>query len=103
MLWRYSGSFAASDTAWVAAIAPMPKITPKPTALTTTVAARRGSFQRSRRRTAGAARNASRIAMASGISTSAARYSTAVAMTSAMSDERRARGPLVVYAGIALL
>src|SRR5688572_24060883 len=104
MFSRYSGSFDATDTAWVAAIQPTAPIAAKPIATTTRVEARRPSRRRSRPRTAGASRKASRIASASGISTSRAKCSTAATTTSAMSggvlmvqheDEERARGDFV--------
>ena len=101
MFWRYSGSLAASDTACVAATAVTARIAPKPSTATTSVEATRPNFQPSRRRTAGASRNDSRMATASGISTSAARYSTAVAMISPMTDERRGRARPVPVAAIA--
>ena len=73
MFCRYSGSLAASDTACVAAKAPTAKMIAKPTKTTISVASGRPSFQRSRRRTAGASTNDSRIAIASGTSTSFAK------------------------------
>ena len=73
MFLRYSGSFAASETACVPATYPTAPITEKPNATTMTVESTRPSFQRSRRRAAGASRKASRIASANGISTSRAR------------------------------
>jgi len=101
MFWRYSGSLAASERACVAATAPTPRMTPNANKETTSVAAMRPRCQRSRCRTAGASKNASRIASASGIRTSAARYNTAVAMTSPISDERRSRARPVPVAAIA--
>src|SRR5882672_9236012 len=73
------------------------KMTPKPKSATTSVETVRPSFHCSRRRTAGASRNDSRIATATGISTSWARYSTPAAIKSAMIEERRRRVPLEMY------
>jgi len=73
MLCRYSGSFAASDTACMAATPATAKTTPKPSSATMSVDGMRPSFHCSRRRTAGASRNEKRMASASGIRTSFAR------------------------------
>ena len=73
MFSRYSGSFAASDTAWVPARANTPSRQPKASRTTIRVDGMRPSLHCSKRRTAGASRNAKRIAIASGISTSLAR------------------------------
>ncbi len=73
MFCRYSGSCAPSATACEAATPTMVATTAKANSTTISVAARRGSFHCSRRRTAGASRKANRIATASGTSTSLAR------------------------------
>ena len=101
MFARYSGRLAASDTAWLAASAPTAKMIEKPTATTMSVEAARPSFQRSSHRTAGASRKESRSAIARGINTSLARYRTAAATSSAMTEERRGRLALEMYADTA--
>jgi hypothetical protein len=83
---RYSGSFAASETAWLAATQPTAPMSEKPRTTTMRVETTRPSFSRSPSRTAGASRNASRMASASGISTSRARYRIAAAASRATID-----------------
>ena len=56
MFSRYSGSLAASDTAWLAANQPTAPMSEKPSTTTMKVAGTRPSRQRSSRRTAGASR-----------------------------------------------
>ena len=73
MLCRYSGSWPPSATACDAAMPAIPKIKPKPRSDTISAEGTRPSFHCSRRRTAGARRNARSSATASGISTSCAR------------------------------
>src|SRR5512134_948006 len=65
----------------------MPPINPPATATATSVDAMRPSRKYSRRRTTGASRNEARMASASGMSTSRARYRTAAATSSPASDE----------------
>src|SRR5687767_12290110 len=86
----------------------------KPSTTTMKVDSTRPSFQRSKRRTAGASRKASRMASANGISTSRARYRTAAAISSAIAEaaplfisgeleeQQRARGHLVHMADFEL-
>src|SRR6185503_5270800 len=107
---RYSGSFAASETACTPATVAIAPITEKPNATTMHVESTRPSFQRSRRRTAGASRKASSPASANGISTSRARNRTAAAISRAIADaapvftsgeleeQQRARRHLVLVA-----
>src|SRR5687767_5281553 len=87
MLARYSGRFAASEIAWAPAIQPRAPMSEKLIITTMRVEAMRPSFQCSRRRTTGASRNESRIARASGMRTSRARYRTAAATSSPKSEE----------------
>src|SRR5918997_6006035 len=86
----------------------------KPSTTTMKVESTRPSFQRSKRRTAGASRKASRMASANGISTSRARYRTAAAISSAIAEavplftsgeleeQQRAPGHLVLMADFEL-
>src|SRR5687767_1573624 len=93
MFSRYSGSLAASDTSWLAANQPIAPMTEKPRSTMTAVAGTRPRRQRSKKLTAGASRKLSRIASASGIRTSRARYRMAVTTTSASTVENPARAP----------
>ena len=83
---RYSGSFAASETAWLPATQPTAPMSENPRTTTMSVDTTRPSFSRSNIRTAGASRKASRMASASGISTSRARYRIAAAASRATID-----------------
>src|SRR5688500_2004755 len=87
MLARYSGSLAASESAWLVATAPLAAIAATAMVTAMRVEKTRPNRQCSSRRTTGASRKDSRIARASGISTSRARYRMAAAISSPKSEE----------------